>query len=105
LALLVAGEPAQNHALHNDPDESNADPPYEGRQPEMQLELQQSVTEIGAEHEKRAVRQIRYSHQAENQREARRQQKQQAAERHAVERLDDPELHFRLPLRRAQRGL
>jgi len=62
----------------------------------MQLELQQRVAEIGAEHEERAVRQIRNSHQAENQREARRQQEQQAAEGHAVQRLDDPELPLHL---------
>ena len=36
---------------------------------------------------------VRDPHQAEGQRKARRQQKQQTAEGHAVQRLDDPELH------------
>src|SRR5262249_38202407 len=75
---------------------SDAESADEGRQPELQLELQQREAEIGAEHEEGAVRQVGDAHQAENQRKARRQQEQQAAEGHAVERLDDPELPLHL---------
>src|SRR5262249_32685473 len=92
LALLVAGELAKNEPLHHDAEQADAEPADDRRQPEMQLDLQQRVAEIGAEHEERAVRQIWDPHQAENQREARRQQEQQAAEGHAIQRLDDPEL-------------
>ncbi len=49
--------------------------------------------EVGAEHEEAAMRKVRNAHQAEREREAGRQQEQQAAERDAVEGLDDPELH------------
>ena len=73
LALLVAREAAENEPLHHDAEQSDAEPADDRRQPEMQLELQQRVAEIGAEHEERAVRQIRNPHQAENEREARRQ--------------------------------
>src|SRR5262249_12033854 len=99
LALLVARQPAKDEPLHHDADQSDAEPADDRRQPEMQLELQQRVAEIGAEHEERTVRQIRDAHQAENQREARRQQEQQAAEGHAVQRLDDPELPLHRRLR------
>jgi hypothetical protein len=78
--------------LHQDAEQPDAEPAGDRRQPEMQIEPQQGVAEIGPEHEECAVRQIRYPHQAEDQREARRQQEQQAAEGHAVQRLDDPEL-------------
>jgi hypothetical protein len=39
------------------------------------------------------MREIGNAHQPEGEREAGREQEQQAAERDAVERLDDPELH------------
>ena len=51
--------------------------------------------EIGAQHEQRAVRQIRNAHQPEDQRKARRQQKQQSAEGDAVDRQHQPEVHGR----------
>ena len=51
--------------------------------------------QIGADHEHRAVRQIRDPHQPEDQGESRRQQKQQAAERHAVDGQQQPERHIR----------
>ena len=41
------------------------------------------------------MREIRDSHQPEDQRESGREQEQQAAEGQAVQRLDDPELHGR----------
>ena len=52
--------------------------------------------EIGAEHEQGAVRQVGNAHQAEDQREARRQQEQQAAEGDAVDRQQQPEGHMRV---------
>ena len=54
--------------------------------------------EIGAEHEQRAVRQVRNPHQPENQRETRRQQKQQSAEGDAVDRQHQPKGHGRRDL-------
>ena len=54
--------------------------------------------EIGAQHEERAVRQVRDPHQPEDQREAGGQQEQQAAERDAVDR-QQPEIHARRSLR------
>jgi hypothetical protein len=39
------------------------------------------------------MREVRDAHQPEGERETRREQEQQAAERDAVEGLDDPELH------------
>ena len=67
----------------------------ERRDPEIQAAIgaQRDGAEIGAEHEERAMRQVGEPHQAEDQRESRRQQKQQATERQAVETLDDPKLH------------
>src|SRR5207245_11727379 len=60
---------------------------------EIHVPLHQARAEVGAEHEECAMRQIRDAHQAENQREAGREQKQQTSEGDAVERLNDPELH------------
>ena len=51
--------------------------------------------DIGAQHEQRAVRQVRNTHQPEDQGEARRQQKQQAAECDAVDRQHQPKIHVR----------
>jgi hypothetical protein len=48
------------------------------------------------------MREVRDAHQAEGERETGRKQEQQAAERDAVEGLDDPELH--LPSSRAARS-
>src|SRR6185503_4327751 len=52
-------------------------------------------TEIRAEHEEGAMRQVRNAHQAEYQREACRQQEQQSAERYAVDGQDQPQAHNR----------
>src|SRR5205807_10665400 len=49
----------------------------------------------GAEHEERAVRQVRDAHQPEDQREPGREQEQEAAERDAVDTEDDPLGHAR----------
>ena len=54
---------------------------------------EQRDAEIGAQHEERAVHQVGDAHQPEDQREARRQQEQQAAQRNAVHRQRQPQVH------------
>ena len=78
---------------------ATAMPAPSARHPDVQAVTgaQRRRPEIGAEHEEGAVRQVGQPHQAEDQREARRQQEQQTTERQAVETLDDPKLH-RLPI-------
>ena len=93
LAEHVAGELAQDEALDEPAERRDDEAAQERREPEVGHDLEDARAEIGAEHEQRAVRQIRDPHQPEDQREARRQQEQQPAEGEAVQRLDGPELH------------
>ena len=53
--------------------------------------------EIGADHVQRTVRQVHHVHDAEDQRQAGGQQKQQQAELQAVEALFEDEQHRQLP--------
>ncbi len=93
LALLVAGNCRSTNRSSAMPTRPTPRPATERDQPEVAAAGQQAVAEIGAEHEERAMREIGNAHQPEDQRESGRQQEQQAAEGHAVQRLDDPELH------------
>src|SRR6185437_10536000 len=56
---------------------------------------QRSRGKIGSKHEEGAMCQVGEPHQAKDQRKTRRQQEQEAAERQAIETLDDPKLHGR----------
>ena len=95
LPLHVAGQLAQDQPLEQDADQSDAEAGAEHREPEAAAEVGDGGAEIGAEHEEAAMREIGNAHQAEGEREAGGEQKQQAAEGDAVQRLDDPELHCR----------
>ena len=87
------------------PTSADAEAGAEHREPEIAAEVGDGRAEIGAEHEEAAMREIGNAHQAEGEREAGREQEQQAAEGDAVQRLDDPELHLLTSLaREAGRG-
>ena len=92
LSLHIAGKAAQDEALEQDADETDAEAGSQHGEPEVAAEIHDGRAEIGAEHEECAMGEIGNAHQPEGEREARRQQEQQAAEGDAVERLDDPEL-------------
>ena len=90
--MVWTGDPAQHQPFQRDADDADAQPRDDRHQPEIAAARQQAVAEIRAEHEERAVREIGNAHQPEDQREAGRQQEQQAAEGQTVQCLDDPEL-------------
>jgi hypothetical protein len=65
---------------------------HEGK-PEIVGDLINRQTEVGAKHEKRAVRQAHDVHEPENQREAGRHQEQQHPVDEAVQQLDEKQIH------------
>ena len=97
LRQLIAGQAAQQQPFGQCAARGHDQRCQDRRQPEIQLKAEHAHDEggadIGAQHEQRAVRQIRNPHQPEDQGEARRQQKQQSAERDAVDRQHQPKSH------------
>ena len=88
---------AEDEALHQDANNADAEPREDRREPEVQPHTrQQRVAEIRPKHEEGAVREVGDAHQAEDERETGRKKEQQAAEGHAVQGLDDPELPLHL---------
>ncbi len=99
LRELVAGQAAQQQPFGQRAERGHGKRRQDRREPKVQLEPEQADDEgsadIGAEHEQRAVRQIRNTHQPEDQGEARRQQKQQSTESDAVDCQHQPKIHVR----------
>ena len=99
LRQLLAGQLAQQKALEHRAEGRDQQCRHQRRQPEIERHAEQAAdegrAEIGAEHEQRAVRQVRDAHQPEDQREARRQQEQQTAKSDAVDRQQQPKIHSR----------
>src|SRR5205807_3864077 len=93
LSQRIAGQTTQNQSLEQSAkygDEQSSD---KRGKPKIRYDLKYRDAQIRAQHEQRAVRQIRDAHEPEDQRESCREQEQQTAEGQAVQRLDDPELH------------
>ena len=99
LRQLIAGQTAQQQPFRQCAERRHRQHSEDRRQPEIQLEAEQaddeSGADIGAQHEQRAVRQIRNAHQPKDQGEARRQQKQQPTEGDTVDRQHQPKRHSR----------
>ncbi len=85
----LAFQAAQQEALDDAADRGHGETAEQRREPEVHTPVQERHAEIGAQHEEGAVHQIGDAHQPEDQREAGRQQEQQAAKREAVDREDD----------------
>ncbi len=98
LRQRLAGQLAQQEAFDQGAEGGDQNDRQQHRHPEIERHAQIAADKGGAEicpeHEQRAMRQIGDAHQAKDQRKARRQQKQQAAEGDAVDRQQQPEGHL-----------
>src|SRR5260221_508670 len=92
-AARVPGKRTQDRALAQPAEQRHDEPADDRREPEIGDVFQDGDPDVGPEHVQGAVREIRDAHQPEDEREARREQEQQAAEGEAVQRLNDPVLH------------
>src|SRR6267378_5873542 len=91
----VSREWPQDQSLDQTSEHRDDDSTDDRCKPEIGDVFQDGDPDVRPEHVHRAVGEIRDAHQTEDQREARGEQEQQAAEGEAVQGLDDPILHKR----------
>ena len=101
--MVAAVERPDRDHLQRHADQQRRDQRQQRTEHEAAGQRREGRGEIGADHVERAVRQIDQVHDAEDQRQAGRQQEQQHAELDAVEALFDQIKHGRWPRRPALR--
>ena len=95
--MVAAVEPPDRDHFKHHADDKRRDEREDGAEHEAIGPFGEGRGEIGADHVERAVRQIDEVHDAEDQRQPRRQQEQQHAELNAVEKLLDEIEHGFVP--------